>query len=116
MSPEPALEEREASAKLWHTVSSEVTWHNQLECANYHEKHPIQVEQKGSAWFYVTYQEQRKKKQTAENKREEFFSFAWLIYPVLFHIYDNHGEQSNRQRRKKQRRTRRHRGKNKAKN
>ena len=106
-SAESALEEQEPSARLWQTVSSQLTWHNQLECADFHQKHPTQVDQKGSAWFYVTYQERRKKKPAAENKREEFFSFAWLIYPVLFHIYDERGQKVQR---------RRHRRKNRGKN
>ena len=89
ISVEAAVDEQESSASLWKTVSSKLTSHNQLDHADFYQKNTIQVEQKGSAWFYVTYQEQRKKKRTAVNKRKEVFSFAWLIYPVLFHIYDN---------------------------
>ncbi|UJR11158.1 hypothetical protein I4U23_015339 [Adineta vaga] len=113
--PSSIEEHQEENNRLWREVGPKLTWQNQLEQADFHKKHTIQVEQKASAWFYITYKKRRKHKKSVTNQREQFYSFAWLIYPVLFNIYENHRNETvddiekgnGRRRKKKQKRRRR---------
>ena len=90
----------------WWKISKELTWKHQLELLKHHnrESHLEEVKKKASAWFRVTYEpwmtylkkKQKKSSQTwqsihpgEESRQErykEFFSFAWLVYPVLWKI------------------------------
>ncbi|CAF3858814.1 unnamed protein product, partial [Rotaria magnacalcarata] len=83
-------EDENIEPDFWKKVSRQLSWHNQLVLADYYEKHSIYVEQKASAWFYVTYKEELNNHGNMTDQQGRLYSFAWLIYPVLFHIYDYH--------------------------
>lgn len=111
-------EEKAEKDRIWHETARKLTWHNQLDLADFYEKHTIAIEQKASAWFHVTYHESKRKKKNRDmrSKREKFYSFAWLVYPVLFHLYDHpRKETSSDAVHDKRKRKRRHQRRNKGK-
>ncbi|CAM4955855.1 unnamed protein product [Rotaria socialis] len=85
-----SMEDENVEPDFWKKVSQQLSWHNQLVVADYYEKHSIYVEQKASAWFYVTYKEELNNHGDMTNQQGRLYSFAWLVYPVLLHIYDCH--------------------------
>ena len=79
-----------------------------------------EIKKKASAWFCVTYEpwmihlkrHQRTKTHNAagnspENQTRHLFSFAWLVYPVLFSIFQGRKISTKNLRRPKSRNNRR---------
>jgi hypothetical protein len=74
-----------------------------------------EVKEKASAWFRISYEPwityvKKIRKNKPENQHERFkglFSFAWLVYPILFEIFDEkkndpkNNTESKKKRRKK---------------
>jgi hypothetical protein len=85
-----STENEDIDPHIWQKVAQKLSWHNQLVLADFHEKYSINVEQKASAWFHITYKEELYNDRNMTNQRDRLYSFAWLVYPVLFHIYDHH--------------------------
>lgn len=83
-----------------------------------------EIKKKASAWFHITYEPWRtyvrknrelnknKPKRASNHEKEkqlegfkELFSFAWIVYPVLFEIFDINNRDStiaNQSKKKKQ--------------
>jgi hypothetical protein len=96
-------------------ILKKLTWKNQLERLEYHDRMMFydEVKKKASAWFHVTYEpwiiymkknNRNKMKnrgnftnnQQAEQQRfRGLFSFAWIVYPVLLAIFTEKKEQDS---------------------
>ena len=86
----------------WSKISRKLNWRNQLEMLELHLRTPPyeEIQKKASAWFHVTYKpwttyldkkRKNQKKKAAkmmpdEDRYKNFFSFAWLVYPILLKI------------------------------
>ncbi|CAF1156330.1 unnamed protein product [Rotaria sordida] len=107
------MKNEDIEPQIWQEITQKLSWHNQLVLADFYETHSIYVEQKASAWFYVTYKEELNNDGNMTNQQNRLYSFAWLVYPVLFHIYDHHHNDDNISfeiRHKKRNKNRRRRG------
>jgi hypothetical protein len=106
-------ENEELDLLVWQKAATQLTWHNQLDLADFYDKHFNHVECKASAWFYVTYEEELHNNEIVVQQSDRLYSFAWLVYPVLLHIYDRCRDDSEtsfvirRTKRKKKNRRRR---------
>lgn len=85
-------ENEESDPLVWQKAAKQLTWHNQLELAGFYQKHCDGIEHKASAWFYVTYKDELNNHQPTTNQNDRLYSFPWLVYPILLHIYDRHCE------------------------
>ncbi|CAF3867800.1 unnamed protein product [Rotaria sp. Silwood1] len=94
---------------IWKEVAKHLKWKNQLDLLEFYKNNVNrnEVYKKASAWFLVTYkswiqlikqtkQKAKKLKNINNNQQQQhfrgLFSFAWLVYPVIFQIFD---EQNN---------------------
>jgi pterin-4a-carbinolamine dehydratase len=122
--------EAQEETTKWSEISKKLTWKNQLERLEYHDRMKFyeEVKQKASAWFHVTYEPWIKytkrncsktkrsrdrftNNQQAEQQPKQFkglFSFAWIVYPVLLEIVsekqgdlENNTESKNKKKKKK---------------
>ncbi|UJR07128.1 hypothetical protein I4U23_011416 [Adineta vaga] len=92
----------------WSDVFKKLNWKNQFNLFEYYNKDQItnenEIMKKASAWFYVTYKwfidqiesskkskkrHRKRQKPNENNQQPSFFSFAWIVYPVIMEIYDN---------------------------
>lgn len=122
-------EEEQSETSRWSAVSKKLTWKNQYDSFGYTGRQGAcgeKVKQKASAWFRITYEpwtryvRQMDRDNNAHiRKYPEFFSFAWLVYPVLLDIYqEKHPDSEDEFRvtkkvgRKHRKQRRRHKGKN----
>ena len=75
-----------------------MNWANQIGYYDFITKQGIndEIKKKASAWFRVTYdpwiayvkKSRKKRQEDVHHRYEGLFSFAWIVYPVLFSIYD----------------------------
>ena len=95
--PNEAEEDEESDASKWSAVSKKLTWNNQYDLLAFNDRQEAcgeKVKKKASAWFRTTYEprirhihEMDQDNKSYRRECPEFFSFAWLVYPVLLYIY-----------------------------
>ena len=107
----------------WSTASKKLSWNTQmqlLENDNELRACEEEIKKKASAWFRVTYEpwmihlrrHSRMNTRSAAgsdppNQQRQLFSFAWLVYPVLFSIFQGRTISTKNRRRSKKKRNRR---------
>ncbi|CAF0923174.1 unnamed protein product [Rotaria sordida] len=95
--------DQENKIVIWKEIAKYLTWKNQLTSLEYYRSdlNRNEIYKKASAWFLVTYKswiqlikynrQKDKKIKNTDNNQQHFrglFSFAWLVYPIIFQIFD----------------------------